>query len=785
MIKINIGENLNVEIEGFDTFKATAPFSDFGQLIKLGKIENPLTCKNAEKTVSCVEPKVMKIKGIFSLTKEQLKYDHISIQCNKIDALCSCYINSKLAFRSKNAHIPIDFDVKPLLQEGINSLKIEIYSSVDYITKKQSEKKLPKNNNGIDGAAYIRKASCHFGWDWGPCIPYKFIDKIELCCYNKKIDNIIIKQKIKDNIANIAVSAINTDEIYLITPEGIKLTGKDGKFVIENPRLWWTHDISQTSKQPLYTVVLKNNEMTVERKIGLRSIKLNQSKDEYGYNFQFVLNGEPVFSKGACVIPFAAIPEDADNSKIDYYLDLCIKSNFNMIRIWGGGEYASDYLLNRCDELGILIWQDFCYACLMYPFYEPDFYENCIDEAVFNVKRTEHHPCLALWCGNNELEAMFSYLPKNSQIMKSYVDFFYNKLPQNIKGITDIDYIPTSPLGDKPFIQNTSDNVGDTHMWNVWHGLKPLDYYEKRYTRFMSEFGLESLPSLEAIKTFAQPDEFDLKSNAFMSHQKCVGGNEKMMFYLKSRFDTPKHFEDLPYLTGIVQAECVKSATEHFRRNKGRCNGALFWQLNDVWCCPSWSAVDFLGKPKVLMFSAKHFCAPIGVSYSNGYLYFFNDTIFENDISVEITVINGVKTLTQETVQMHLPKNSVTEIKTHRLEKNDVLKVTLNGNDFYFDRVQTLKNADISAKIEKGFLILKSNEYARYVFIDDEQIEDNYFNLLPFEEKKIKYSKNTIPEIKCENNIEFSKRKLKTSLQQLVYRLKPMNIANAFYYEYN
>ncbi|MGN0523472.1 MAG: glycosyl hydrolase 2 galactose-binding domain-containing protein [Eubacterium sp.] len=785
MEKLNISNGLTVKIDGFEPFEASAPFSDFGELIKRGAIENPLVCKDADAVVNRVEKEIMVIEGEFDITEEQLSYNHINICCNKIDTLCSCYINNQLAFRSKNAHIPIDYDIKQLLSLGKNTIKMEISSSVNYIVERQKEKKLPKNNNGIDGAAYIRKASCHFGWDWGPCVPYKYIDTVELQCYNNRIEDVVIKQSHNDNTATIFASALNAEEIYVVCPNGERIDSKNGEFVINNPELWWTHDISQKKTQPLYTVVIKNSEMTVEKKIGIRSISLNQEADRYGTNFQFVLNGQSIFGKGACVIPFAAIPEDADNSTVDYYLDLCVKSNFNMLRMWGGGEYSSDYLLERCDELGILIWQDFCYACLMYPFYEPDFLESCLDEARYNVKRMEHHPCLAVWCGNNELEAMFSYLPRTSEIVKAYIDFFYYQLPESIKDLTEIDYIPTSPLGDKPFSQNTADGVGDTHMWNVWHGLKPLNYYEKRYTRFMSEFGLESLPSMQAIKTFAPDNELDLASPSFMSHQKCVGGNEKMMFYLKDRFDDPVHFDDLPYLTGIVQAECVKSAAEHFRRNKGRCNGALFWQLNDVWCCPSWSSVDFLGVPKAMMFLAKNFFAPISVSFKNGELFLCNDTVYEKKFKGKAVVINGNNTVLEKDIIQTLAPNSTSRVAVGALASNDVLRVTFDNKAYYFDNVKALQKAKISASLENGQLVITSNCYTKYIYIDSKEVEENYFCLLPNEEKRISFSGDTIPAIKCENNIEFSKNRVKTFVNQIAYLLKPMNIANAFYYEYN
>jgi beta-mannosidase len=751
------------------------PSSDFGALIKNCNYNNPLICKNADEIVTDISLTDYSFEKDFKIVSEDLEYSNIMLCCEKIDTLCKCYINGKLAFESNNAYIPIEVDIKELLIEGNNNIKFELYSPVSYIEKRQKSHPLPKNSNGIDGAAYIRKSACHFGWDWGPCVPYKYIGNVSIECFNKKIENISIKQNISKNSATIAVSADNADECYIVAPNKDIIKSDNFEFHISNPELWFTSELSERDTQPLYTVVLKNKEMTVEKKIGLRTIKLNTEKDEYGSNFQLILNDKRIFAKGANLIPFAAIPEDADNSTVDYYLDLCVKSNFNIIRVWGGGDYASEYLLEKCDELGILVWQDFCYACLMYPFYEKDFLKNCLNEAEYQVKRMSLHPSLALWCGNNELEAMFSYLPKTSKIIKSYIEFFYKQLPNKIKNLTDVDYIPTSPIGNKPFSQNTADNFGDTHMWNVWHGLKPLNYYEKRYTRFLSEFGLESLPSMTAIKEFANKDEFDLKSDAFMSHQKCIGGNEKMLFYLKEKFDEPKQFEDLPYLTGIVQADCVESAAYHFRQNKGRCNGAIFWQLNDVWCCPSWSAVDFMGVAKALMYKAKKFFAPVAISYKSGVLYAHNDTMYNKELEVELTVMNGNDVKLNKKINININADTMVEIAKYTLCANDVLKATLCGIDYYFDNIKHLEKANI----------IESDKYARNVFIDsNSNLDDNYFNLLPNEKKFISYT-GEVKDIKCENNIEFKGNKIKKALGRFLYRLKPMNIANAFYYEHN
>ena len=467
---------------------------------------------------------------------------------------------------------------------------------------------------------------------------------------------------------------------------------------------------------------------------------------------------------------------------------------FNILRIWGGGSYASDYLINQCDERGILVWQDFCFACQMYPFYDEKFTANVLNEIKINVKRLTTHPSLALWCGNNELEVMFSYLPKNTKIMKAYEEFFYHTLPEFIEDLTDVSYIPTSPIGSECFKEYSSDNVGDTHMWNVWHGLKKLDYYTTRYSRFLSEFGLESLPSMKAIKTFAPPEEYDITSKSFNRHQKCLGGNKKMLFYLTEMFDFPKQFEDLPYLTGIVQAECIKNATIHFRQNKGRCNGSVFWQFNDVWNCPSWSSVDFEGVPKALQYKSREFFAPVTVSCKKekgkAIIFAHNDTL--NDVTLELTLklFNADKTTTLG-YHISLAPNSFSRIDEIAVNKDTILQLCFNDEIiteiFTSPAKLKLKKANITAKLDGNKMTLKSDTFAYNVFIEsDETPGDNYFSLAKGEEKTVTFSNAPSDyKITCANNIEFKKSGIKKKLFRFFYRLNPVNIANYFYYTFN
>ncbi len=774
-------------------YDASIPGTDFGNLIKNGAVVNPLISGDEKEGIAIGENDY-EFRRTFTLKDDELKKEHIHILAGSLDTLCTCFINGKEAFRSENAYVPVDEEIKEFLHAGENEIVFHFESAVNYINNRQKENPLPKNSNGIDGIPYIRKPGCHFGWDWGPCIPFcGILERIEIICFDRRIENIKISQTTTKEKATVTVSADNADKISIICPDGAVLKpDENNSFEIKNPELWYTRELSGKEKQPLYTVIFENDEDHVERKIGLRSLYLDRSNDEYGSNFCFVLNGEKIFAKGANLIPFSAIYEDSNNDTVDYYLDMAQKSHFNMIRIWGGGWYASDYLISQCDERGILIWQDFCFACQLYPFYEKDFTDNVLKEVKANVERLTTHPSLALWCGNNEIETMFSFMPKTTKLMKAHEEFFYHTLPDFIENLTDISYIPTSPIGSECFKDCSSDDVGDTHMWNVWHGLKKLDYYTTRYSRFLSEFGLESLPSMKSIRTFAPESEYDINSAAFNRHQKCIGGNPKMLFYLTEMFDFPESFTDLPYLTGIVQAECIKNATVHFRQNKGRCNGSLFWQYNDVWNCPSWSSVDFEGVPKALQYKAKEFFAPVTVSCKKekgkAIIFAHNDTLEKIDMPLTAKLLLSGK---QQRYNISLEPNSFKKIGEINVTDKSILQ--LKFGDQVITEIFTspanlkLKKANIKTELNGNSLTLTSDSFAYNVFIDSDEIpDDNYFCLAAGESRTVHFN-NTPKEIRvtCANNIKFKNSAVKKKFFRFFYRLQPLNIGNYFYYSTN
>ena len=776
-------------------FPADIPGTDFGALIKCCEIKNPLISGDENEALATASENYTFSRS-FTVDAAMLGKKLAVLKCFRVDTLCDVFINGKKVVSLNNAFVPLHIDIKEYLQVGENTVSFEFSSPYLYIKERYKANPILPNPNGVNGIPYIRKPGCHFGWDWGPCVPYcGILDDIYIDFVDSEITDIRIKQETSVEKSVVTVTAENADGIEFYSPKGEIITGENGVFTVENPELWGIRKQNGKEKQPLYTVVIFSNEERIEKKIGLRSITLDTSKDAFGSNFCFVLNGEKVFAKGANLIPFAALFEDCSREKVNYYLNLAVDCGFNMLRVWGGGSYADEYFLSRCDEFGILVWQDFCFACQLYPFYEDDFAKNVLNEITLNVSRMSLHPSAALFCGNNEAEQMFGYLPKKAKLVSSYIDFFYKRLPPLLAEITDIHYIPSSPVGEAPFKKTGSDNLGDTHMWHVWHGLKPLDYYAKRYTRFMSEFGLESLPSEKAIASFAGEGERSMDSKPFMSHQKCSGGNQKMLYYLSEMFDFPVSFDSLPYLTGIVQAECVKNAAVHFRQNKGRCNGCLFWQYNDVWNCPSWSAVDFEGVPKALMYYAKRFFAPVTVTYKreNNKLRIFahNDTLEAKKFEVCVAYygIDGEK-LSSYTLNAELKKNTTREIGFVPYANEPVVQITFAENILteLFPRPYeaSLHKAEIEVTKADGGIYLTADTFAYNVFIDaDCTLSDNYFSLVKGKKRFVALG-DSEGEIKitCANNIDFCGGANERRKFRFKYRLKPANIANTIGYSF-
>ena len=448
--------------------------------------------------------------------------------------------------------------------------------------------------------------------------------------------------------------------------------------------------------------------------------------------------------------------------------------------------------------------------------------DNVKEEVKYNVKRLCHHPSLAVWNGNNEIEDMHMAWVHMQKYVKWTEKFFYHILePEIRKYDKNTPYTPGSPVGESHNVGVESDNVGDTHLWGVWHGLKPMNYYRKRMTRFCSEFGFESLPDMKAIEKFAKPSDYSLSSDVFKSHQKCANGNDKMIYYIASRFNLPKEFKDYVYLSQVTQNECIADATEHWRRNKGRCNGSMYWQFNDCWGVCSWSSLDYYGNYKALQYGAKHFNAPLSISIENtsDYIRVFvlNDLNESKTVDAEYEIFdfeNGTLETNKKTLTVGAVKNSVVFdlnvplICSEYDKKRTGIAVRLYENSaliqqktvlFCRENELHLPKAELKTVFEETAdglnVTVSSDKYARLVKVENSKstlpFSDNFFDLLPGQKKTVTIKNDTsISTTELRNSITtyslsdipFSNNKLDTKFKQLKVFLSPTNISNAIYH---
>ncbi len=830
------------QVENAEWYNATVPGCNYLDLIANDLIKDPFYGTN-EKDLYWVSEKDWEYTKTFELQDDILKAEKINLVCKCLDTICDIFVNGNLIGKAENHHLCYKFDIKEYATAK-NEIKIRFYSPVKYVLDKQKVETTPANCNGLNGIPHIRKPQCHFGWDWGPVLtPSGISDDIYVEGLNiAQISNVLINQNHSEDSVKLTinVSADNFDKkdldckVKVFAPNGKLLEEKSFELVdkgsvdfnIENPELWWIKDISATEKQPLYAVnveILYKGKVIDEqnKRIGLRTIKLNQDVDKFGKNFQFVLNGKPIFAKGANWIPSDSFVNRTTKEKLEYYIKSAADCNFNMIRVWGGGYYESDDFYDLCDEYGIIVWQDFAFACQPYPFFIDTFRENVLKEVEYQVQRLRHHASLGLWCGNNEIELMAIAWKLRTNYVAWTEKFFWDILPETVSRFDKVTpYIAGTPVGVSHDNGFSNDNVGDTHLWAVWHGLKPMNYYRKRMTRFCSEFGFESLPDIKTIETYAKPEDYSLTSEVFTNHQKCASGNMKMAFYIASRFRLPLKFEDYIYLSQICEQECIRDATEHWRRNKGRCNGSLFWQYNDCWPVCSWSSVDYYGNFKALQYTSKHFFAPLMLSIEDSKkkidLYVVNDTLkaYEGTINYKLYDFSG-KILLDEQVICKVLSNSSGLIHTIKMEdlkgkfnlKESVLVADLVIDDkvvshktFLFDKEKNLNlpKANIAYKVEvengKATIILKSDKFARLVRVHSKTIttpfSDNYFDILPDEEKVITIDCKDMTEKQMKQDLIISSvcdvepkgSKFSDNLFRWKVFIIPINFGNWIYY---
>ncbi|MBN1262462.1 MAG: glycoside hydrolase family 2 protein [Anaerolineae bacterium] len=622
---------------------ATIPGSVQTDLLALGLIPDPFVADN-ELAIQWVAERDWEYQLTFDLSdwSDSLgRFDRIDLVCDGLDTLAEVSFNGETLGKTDNMFRQYRWNVNGRVKPDDNTLTVIFRSTVAYIREKQALFPLKGPTQAIPGGSHVRKASCQFGWDWGPQLPPTgFWKDVRLEAFETaRIEDVHLRQAHTDNGA-VTISAVVKLERWTLhaldlmlrvtSPDGVEQRANvsvpggaveaEMALDVQNPQLWWPNGFGA---QPLYDVEIAIFEGDVTRdqktyQLGLRTLELRQEPDDFGASFTFVVNGVPIFAKGANWIPADSFPTRITDRELEYLIRSAADVHMNMLRVWGGGFYEEERFYDLCDQYGILIWQDFAFACSIYP---PDeaFFANVRAEALDNVRRLRHRTSLALWCGNNEMEwgwDTWGWNEPQAAHLKAAYDRMYHQLLPALCAAEDPDtpYWPSSPSSGAPFSSPNGVQKGDTHNWEVWHGNQPFRHYRNHPSRFVSEFGFQSLPALDTVRTYAEEADWNMTSYIMEHHQRNDAGNGKIINYLTDHFRLPKDFPALVYLTQILQAECVRTGVEFWRRSRACTSGALYWQLNDCWPVASWASLDYYGRWKALHYAARRFYAPVLLS---------------------------------------------------------------------------------------------------------------------------------------------------------------------------
>ncbi|MFO8018972.1 MAG: glycoside hydrolase family 2 protein [Promethearchaeia archaeon] len=758
-------KDINIDIE--------VPGSVYEALINENIIDDPFYGEKEHDT-AWVYKSEWQICLEFEVEQDFLEYQRILLQFSGIDTISRVFLNDNSLGYTEDMFLGYNFNVSKLLKPGRNELEVFIKSPTrvakqrikKYGTKLRTYKALP-------GVPYLRKAQYSFGWDWGPWLPDMGIWKsVKLIGSDGvKIDGVQVIQdfhynqnplgiKDQNDIPKIHVDQVELeiriqlqneetkrfpsnlncevglkDKENLIISESLVVENNNivFNFPLDSPHLWWTHDLGDPYLYEM-VIILKKGSKVIDRKrlrIGLRDINLIRESDEWGETFYFLLNGVPVFAKGANWVPIDSfIPRGKKLGLYEMNISYAKEANMNMLRVWGGGIYEDDAFYDLCDQHGILVWQDFPFACSLYPTHE-SFFELVEKEAIYNIERLRNHPSLALWCGNNEIEMFYiAYLglslifwpPKVIRFRKAYKKMFEDLLPSLVNKFDPTrDYWPSSPSNGgthkKSGLINGSNNpdMGDSHFWKVWHRSAPFTAYRDFDSRFMSEYGFESFPSIKTIKQFCPEEQYDFFSPIMENHQKNAAGNKKIKDYMERRFEIPENFRDQVLLSQITQAEAIEYGVEHWRRNRNQfhCMGSLYWQLNDCWPVASWSSFDYYGRWKALHYIAKRVYKPFFASVKECpekvEFWITNDYKEKRKGFLEWKIMNaGGKSLFSGEESLIIPPCSSEKLKTIDVSKFNCTKEKKRSHIIFYKLYESSKGQSL---LYHGFRLFDQPKY--------------------------------------------------------------------------
>ncbi|MCM1047861.1 MAG: glycoside hydrolase family 2 protein [Clostridiales bacterium] len=825
MERIEINQNWQMRIIGENIYgiseewlDAEVPGSVYGNLLKKGLMPDPYYRMNELDALKLME-KDFCFRTKFNISKEQLEEDFLLLRFDGIDTLADVYLNDEHLGYCDNMHRIWEYDIHETAKEGENALRVQIYSPTKYIAEENEKIYTGGSLECMEGFPHLRKAHCMFGWDWGPRLPDAGIFRAVSLLSGKKarLEQVYITQKwnhkateenaLSTNTSNVVV--VNDDEIVtvvcnvtienftddvadalvlktaLFAPDGQLIAEKSSaasedwdRFVVNAPQKWWPHGYGE---QPLYTIkVILEDEDGKEldsfvRRIGLRTITVNTEKDEWGECFAHEVNGVKIFAMGADYIPEDNILSRVTKERTYKLLKAAAEANHNCIRVWGGGYYPDDWFYDACDELGLIVWQDFMFACASYELND-DFERSISAEIRDNIRRIRHHACLGLWCGNNEMETQtLDGVWKPSIKQKyDYIKLYEYIIPKIVEEEDPATfYWPSSPSSGGNFDNPWDENRGDAHYWDVWHGNKPFTEYRKFYFRYLSEFGFQSFPCLKTVESFTEPVDRNIFTRVMEMHQRNRAANGKILDYLSATYLYPADFEMMLYASQLLQADAVRYGIEHFRRHRGRCMGTVVWQLNDIWPVASWASIDYYGRWKALHYAEKRAFAPIMISCEEigelserpycikqpapiekaARIHVANETmekvngkvvwsLRESDGSI---IISGEKNVAIEALDgVWLEKLNFSEYDELEVYISFAFlmdgKVVSEGTClFTAPKHYPFKNPELSYRREGKELIISASAYAKNVAIEgvdgDVKLSDNFFDMNPGERR--------------------------------------------------
>ena len=794
------------QARGTNWYEATVPGTVHTDLLNNELIDDPFYRLN-ERGVQWVDKEDWIYRTMFDASPELLGKQNIVLHFEGLDTYADVTLNGKKILSADNMFREWQADIRPLLKAHGNELQVYFHSPVKMAMPKwesvpfQYRSSNDQSENGgllnRKVGVFVRKAGYHFGWDWGPRLVTSGIwrsvcmeawDDARMVDVFYRQKSVSARQAVIDATVEVfadremqaSVSIVNCTDRRTESRKTIRLNKGLNKvpvsFTMKHPRLWWTNGLGDPFLYDFAALLELEGKLEdrIESKLGIRSLKVVTAPDKEGESFYFELNGRPLFAKGANYIPCDNFLTRVTDSIYEKTIRDAVSANMNMLRVWGGGVYEKDIFYDLCDKYGILVWQDFMFACSMFPA-EGELLENIRREAVDNVRRLRNHSCIALWCGNNEcLDAWFNWNWKatydkqnpaySELIWEQFKNQYFVVLPAVVEEHhPGACYRKSSPYADDKGTRNHA--AGDMHYWEVWQGLKPLSAFNHERSRFFSEYGFQSFPEFESIRRYAPlAKDWDLTSEVMMAHQR--GGNkanQRINDFLLSDYRQPKDFRSFTYMSQLLQADAMKMAMEAHRRDMPYCMGSLVWQHNDCWPVASWSSRDFYGRWKAQhYFTVKSFddllVSPI-VEEGLLKIYAVSDRLKSTSGTLAVSVIklDGTGTVKEMVENIKVPGNTATivwqkEVETllgEVPEEEVVVHVSYRdkagreyANNCFLAKQKDMRYAkapimkEITA-VEGGYEVaLVSEVFARGAFLSlegdiDNFISDNYMDLLP------------------------------------------------------